>query len=95
MEDVEIPKEKTTRSFLTDNYGSCAEHLCNGMICPNAGFYESIDGPSLGLPIGSHYREKEMSKRAQKIPQSMLLLYIQLLALRKKKLNFLNVPRYR
>lgn len=82
MEDVEIPKEKQQDPF-TDKLRDPARTPMQWDDGPNAGFTEANAQP--WLPIGIHYKERNVKKEL-KDPQSMLSLYIKLLALRKKRL---------
>jgi len=82
MEDVEIPKEKQQDPF-TDKLRDPARTPMQWDDSPNAGFTHADAQP--WLPIGIHYKERNVKKEL-KDPQSMLSLYIKLLALRKKRL---------
>jgi alpha-glucosidase len=82
MEDVTIPKEKQQDPF-SDRLRDPARTPMQWDDSPNAGFMKANAKP--WLPIGSHYKERNVKKEL-KDPQSMLSLYIQLLALRKKRL---------
>lgn len=82
MEDVDIPKEVQQDPF-TDKLRDPARTPMQWDDSPNAGFTDADAKP--WLPIGSHYKERNVKKEL-KDPQSMLSLYTQLLALRKKRL---------
>ncbi|HSX10016.1 MAG TPA: alpha-amylase family glycosyl hydrolase [Candidatus Saccharimonadales bacterium] len=82
MEDVQIPKERQQDPFK-DKLRDPARTPMQWDDSPNAGFTKANAQP--WLPIGSHYRERNVKKEL-KDPQSMLSLYIKLLDLRKKRL---------
>ncbi len=82
MEDVEIPKEKQQDPF-TDKLRDPARTPMQWDDGPNAGFMKANAEP--WLPIGSHYKERNVKKELAD-PQSMLTLYKKLLALRKNNL---------
>lgn len=82
MEDVEIPKERQQDPF-TDKLRDPARTPMQWDDGPNAGF--TIAGAQPWLPIGHHYKERNVKKQLND-PQSMLSLYIKLLALRKERL---------
>lgn len=82
MEDVDIPKELRQDPFA-DKLRDPARTPMQWDDSPNAGFTDADAKP--WLPIGSHYKERNVKKEL-KDPQSMLSLYTQLLALRKKRL---------
>jgi alpha-glucosidase len=82
MEDVPIPKDRQQDPF-TDKLRDPARTPMQWDDSPNAGFTKADAQP--WLPIGSHYRERNVKKEL-KDPQSMLSLYIKLLALRKQRL---------
>lgn len=82
MEDVEIPKEKQQDPF-THKLRDPARTPMQWDDSPNAGFMKANAEP--WLPIGIHYKERNVKKEL-KDPQSMLSLYIKLLALRKERL---------
>ena len=81
MEDVEIPKEKQQDPF-TDKLRDPARTPMQWDDSPNAGFIKANAEP--WLPVGIHYKERNV-KNELKDPQSMLSLYIQLLAIRKER----------
>ena len=82
MEDVEIPKDKQQDPF-TAKLRDPSRTPMQWDDGPNAGFTKAHAEP--WLPIGTHYKERNVKKELKE-PQSMLSLYIQLLALRKKRL---------
>ena len=82
MEDVQIPKDKQQDPF-TAKLRDPSRTPMQWDDSPNAGFTNANAQP--WLPIGIHYKERNVKKEL-KDPQSMLSLYIQLLALRKKRL---------
>ncbi|HVA96673.1 MAG TPA: alpha-amylase family glycosyl hydrolase [Candidatus Acidoferrales bacterium] len=82
MEDVQIPLEKQQDPFV-DRLRDPARTPMQWDDSPNAGFTEA--GAKPWLPIGPHYKERNVKKQLENL-QSMLSLYKKLLALRKKSL---------
>src|SRR6266568_834624 len=82
MEDVVIPKEKQQDPFV-EKLRDPARTPMQWDDGPNAGFTVADAKP--WLPIGPHYKERNVKKQLQD-PRSMLTLYKKLLTLRNKKL---------
>lgn len=82
MEDVVIPKEQQQDPF-TDKLRDPARTPMQWDDSPNAGFAAADAKP--WLPVGHHYKKRNVKSELND-PESMLTLYIKLLALRKNRL---------